>query len=362
MKTKMLLLLILFIEGITHTSYMYASSQIPRTNQISSVQREIYMRNSYGLTIWQAKEYTNALNFKKDKILFLQSKQISAERYIAEYESIYDEFKSQVSKIFFSSQFEMWRKVIADNCEIYRMLSEDWLVPIDKVLKVSEIETGYYQKRYDMSLSNMDELGKKKEKARLGTELRSNLNKILGEELGRTYLLRKHIWEDAIKNMDVYNISYKEAYNLSEIERYYKGKRSEVYAKGINKGEQKIELEKVENDKLQALTTMLENSTFLKWESRMNNYLEFSLINDYGLSKLQVEKFKELYNSYVFEDYKIRKSRSSESDKYIMSMKAHQKFCANIKSIFNHKTYDRWLVEMTYKFERHRDSKRNANK
>ena len=61
MKTKMLLLLILFIEGITHTSYMYASSQIPRTNQISSVQREIYMRNSYGLTIGQAKEYTNEI-------------------------------------------------------------------------------------------------------------------------------------------------------------------------------------------------------------------------------------------------------------------------------------------------------------
>ena len=99
-----------------------------------------------------------------------------------------------------------------------------------------------------------------------------------------------------------------------------------------------------------------------KWKTINNSYLDYVLAKRYGLSKSQVNQFKNAYNVYAIEEYKINNQKKlSDSEKTEKLKKADDEFCEKVRPLFKNSLYKKWKGKRMHDFKQRMEKKNRKN-
>ena len=122
-------------------------------------------------------------------------------------------------------------------------------------------------------------------------------------EQAQVYIAYKDISFRAIDNMDKYGATYNEGYQIAKIEMASSKQRKQVYeTRSKNRNDK---LQEIEDHKLKSIKKAVPAQVAERWTVVNNSYLEYTLAKRYKLDKAKIAQFKNAYNVYVIEEYKI---------------------------------------------------------
>lgn len=343
MKKKMMLFCML----------MCIVSVILAQNQFASVsQKMLYMCRSYNITQSQYAKYGKELRTFQKERSNLKDKVISSEKYRQEYQKQLDELTTNVSLIFSSMQFEKWANIVRAN-DNYLYLSEELLTPIDIVSSIINLEEQVMD-----SMARIEMISDTKIKIQKRIDIynykKKKNNEILGSAIGSKYTTYKLNQWNAYKNMDRYNISYSDAEKIAIIERESSGARQGLWNSNKNNpSEYHRQLEANYNNKEVRLKQSLSKSVFDKWSQINKKTLDYELNTKYNLTSSQISKFKDLYNTYIIQEYSILyKSKLTKGEKLQKITEANKQFCDGVSKFFPVAYFEEWRGRRMYSFEK----------
>ena len=128
-------------------------------------------------------------------------------------------------------------------------------------------------------------------------------------------------------------------------------RRQEVWRERLKNRNEK--LQEIEDNKLNAIKKDLPVQVAEKWKAVNNSYLEYILTKRYGLNKTQIGQFKDAYNAYAIEEYKIinEQKRLSASEKTERLKKNNEEFCEKVRPYFKGNSYKKWKGKRMYDFK-----------
>ena len=96
-----------------------------------------------------------------------------------------------------------------------------------------------------------------------------------------------------------------------------------------------------------------------KWLSVNNSLLEYTLAKRYGLNKTQINQYKNAYNSYAIEEYKVINDQKGlpTSERADKLREANDIFCERVRPLFKTSSYKKWKGKRVYDFEQRVEQK-----
>lgn len=319
-------------------------------------QQKSYMISTYKINEKQATEYTTTLSTMKLESNQLKGQRISSKQFKNEQKKIFKKYDSHVSQIFKPGQYKKWVYCL-QGLERYQILSEEKLVSWDQMRSLYKVESLWIKNRDQVWNTSTEESKKLQENDDLLTDLHSKIYDVLGCEIGNWYINEKALHFNALDHMDKYGSTYNEGYKIAKIESDYSKQRGQIWEeRAKNKNDKLQENEKA---KLEAIKNAVPAQVANKWSSINNSSLDYTLAKRYGLKKVQISQYKDAYNEYAIEEYKIslNQNRLTVSEKVDKLHKANEVFCEKVRPLFNKETYTKWQGKRQYEFERRMKNK-----
>lgn len=348
MRTNMTLIFIVFLLFDLHiTNVVQAQSN-------SKDRQQMYMRETYGLTTVQLDRYEIILKNTKKEMDKLKDERLSSKEYVSALIVLFKGYEAQVAKVFDSNQYNLWCNSVMAN-ERYQVLSEDKFIPKEQMYALHMAEQQWMEERRCLWKSSEKENVKHEKNSELLKKMQGKIRSILGIHYGDWYIEAKALHLNTLRNMDKYGASYKEAYKIAEIEYEYSKKRKAILAKNIKyNSEREEELICNDEEKLETIKRILPSEIANKWASLSYFSLDYALKKRYGLNKSQITQYKNAYNIYTIEEYRIiyeQKDLTSSEKKRKLS-EANTLFCETVRPLFKADAFTKWEGRRLYDFER----------
>lgn len=333
---------------------------IAYSQSISSIdvgKRTEYMMKMYKIHRLKAEKYEKqilpALECENEQ---LKNQQINSSKFKEEQKKIYKKYGDMVSQVFSKGRYKTWSSCTQE-LERYHVLSETKFIPLEKMRALYKAESVWEKERDKMLTETIDEQRKIENVKSMLSNLNEQIRKILGMESGNWYIAYKEMTFRALDNMDKYGATYNEGYRIAEIEADYSKQRQEVWRERLKNRNEK--LQEIEDNKLNAIKKDLPVQVAEKWKAVNNSYLEYILTKRYGLNKTQIGQFKDAYNAYAIEEYKIinEQKRLSASEKTERLKKNNEEFCEKVRPYFKGNSYKKWKGKRMYDFKQRIEQK-----
>lgn len=332
------------------------STQIWAQRQFENL--EDYMRNVYSLNEEQIAQFANVRNLFLDELNLKKSKVMSSAEYKKECRILYDQYYANVKLFFTSDQYTKWTSCI-ERLDRYRELGEIKFIEREKILRLYEAESKWNEQR--ITIRNMDIPGQTKLEnlEQLRIEFNLQIDEILGSELGHWFRTNKEAHLRALGNMDKYQISYNNAYDMAIIENdYHKQKQAIHYSQRKNNEKEELLLS-LDDAEYYELETKIGQSIASRWKEINDNKLNYSLRTEYGLSSAQISKYKDAYNTYLISEHMIvyEQRNLSPEDKRELLVSANNKFCDTVAKLIPTEKYSQWEAYRLFQFNKKLDRK-----
>ena len=308
-----------------------------------------YMMKTYKIHHGKAEKYIEeilpALERENET---LKDQRISSAKFKEAQKNLYRKYGQMVSQVFSKGRYKTWSSCTQE-LERYHVLSETKFIPLEKMYALHKMESAWEKERNQMWAATDDEQKKIENTVELLTKLNEQIRQLLGEEIGNWYIAYKDLTFRAIYNMDKYGATYNEGYQIAQIEVDCSKQRQKIWEKrSRNRNE---ELQAIEDYKLNAIKKAVPAQIAERWVSVNDYYLDYTLAKRYGLSKAQINQFKNAYNKYAITEYKINiQKKLPASEKANKLTEANDKFCETIRPIFSEDSYKKWKGKRMYDF------------
>ena len=333
------------------------------SQSISSVdfgKRKEYMMKTYKIHRLKADKYEQQIlpSLERENEQ-LKNNRISSAKFKEEQKKLYKKYGAMVSQVFSKGRYKTWSSCTQE-LERYHVLSETKLIPLAKMRALHKLESEWEKRRDSMLTESGDEAKKLEDSEKMLSNLNAQIRQILGEENGNWYIAYKEMAFKALDHMDKYGATYNEGYRIAEIETACSQKRKKIWEELTENRNEK--LQKIEDSKLSAIQNAVPIQVVEKWKTINNSYLDYVLAKRYGLSKSQVNQFKNAYNVYAIEEYKINNQKKlSDSEKTEKLKKADDEFCEKVRPLFKNSLYKKWKGKRMHDFKQRMEKKNRKN-
>ncbi len=118
-------------------------------------------------------------------------------------------------------------------------------------------------------------------------------------------------------------------------------------------------LQEIEANELKDIKQAVPAQIAEKWLSVNNSLLEYTLAKRYGLNKTQINQYKNAYNSYAIEEYKVINDQKGlpTSERADKLREANDIFCERVRPLFKTSSYKKWKGKRVYDFEQRVEQK-----
>ncbi|MEY8685751.1 hypothetical protein AB9N12_06275 [Bacteroides sp. AN502(2024)] len=224
-----------------------------------------------------------------------------------------------------------------------------------------KIESEWEKKRDQMLIGTDEEYKKVENTVNMLKNLNMQILQVLGIENGNWYITYKELGIRALDNMDKYGATYNEGYQIAQIEIDYAKQRKKIWEDHPKNRNEKLQA--IEENKLNAIKKAVSTQISERWISINNSHLEYLLTKRYGLSKSQIIQFKNAYNTYAIEEYKIihDQKKLSTSEKVNLLRNANNAFSRKVRPLFKDSSYKKWEGKRTHDFKQRIERKLNNN-
>lgn len=333
---------------------------IAYSQSISSVdigKRKEYMMKIYKIHHLKADKYAQQIlpSLERENEQ-LKNKRIGSVMFKNEQKKLYRKYGVMISQIFSNGRYKTWSSCTQE-LERYHVLSETKFIPLEKMRALYKAESIWEKERDKMLTETIDEQRKIERIELMLSNLNGQIRQILGTESGNWYIAYKEMTFRALDNMDKYGATYNEGYRIAEIEVDCSRQRQKIWEERLKNRNEK--LQKIEDVKLSAIKKTVPAQVAEKWISVNNSYLEYILAKRYELNKTQIGKFKNAYNVYAIEEYKIinDQKKLSTLEKTERLKKANEEFCEKVRPCFKEHLYKKWKGKRMRDFEQRVEQK-----
>ena len=315
---------------------------------------EQYMAQTYKLSADQIQSYTNELHSYKDVLDSLNNLIILSSDLKKAQKAAFMSFSNKVKLIMSEAQYEQW-KLVTQNLERFRVISEEKHIPADMVRNIIFIERDWDDQRRVISTESTDQVNKNAQIARLKHLRDSSIIQTLGNDLGFWYVTYRDIEQEAYNNMSRYVISYNNALKIAQIENEFIKKRKEILKTVKLNSERQPLLDACDKSLAEAIKFSLDQETFNKWQYYKSHQLEINLKRNYKLGDNAIKAFKTAYNKFAIEEYNIfytNKYKQTDEKRSAIDA-ANKKFCDSVKPLFiSENIYKEWEGRWLYTFNK----------
>lgn len=345
---KIILSLTLLLVGSISYSQSFSNVDVGKHKE--------YMMKTYKLDSKKADVYEQILSSLKQENEQLKNRRISSDRFKDEQKKIYKKYGEIISQAFSKGKYRPWSSCTQE-LERYHVLSETKFIPIEKMRSLYKVEHKSKKTRDQLWKGMSDELEKLKKIEELLAELNKHILEILGTDNGNWYLSYKMLIYGALDNMGKYGATYNEGYLIAQIESNYSRQRKQIWNDRPKNRHDK--LQEIEANELKDIKQAVPAQIAEKWLSVNNSLLEYTLAKRYGLNKTQINQYKNAYNSYAIEEYKVINDQKGlpTSERADKLREANDIFCERVRPLFKTSSYKKWKGKRVYDFEQRVEQK-----
>lgn len=312
--------------------------------------RLAYTMKTYGVSKQKAEAYEGIREKLLSESESLKKKKITSKQFVDAQKQIYQKYGDEISITFYNGKDRKW-SFCNQHLERYQMLCDNWLVPYETMRSLRAIEVEHEKNRIQIWSGDQQESKKIEKNEVLRNKEEQAIRALLGADAGDWYLEYKSLYLNTLKNMDIYKSSFHDAHAIATIESEFK-KRRRLENKKLNV-ERELDLLKLEKEKDAAIISAVSSEVYARWHKVNSSLLDYNLNNKYGLTKSQIEQFKNAYSKFVIEEYKIlNANKMGEIDKYALLNVLNDNFCKSVSTLFQPEQYEKWQGWWQYCFER----------
>ena len=313
--------------------------------------RKEYMMRTYKINSQKADEYEQILFSLQKENDQLKSRKISSAQFKVEQKKLYKKYGIIVSQTFFEGKYKKWSSCTQE-MERYQVLSENKFVPYEQMRALYQAESAWVKERDKMHKDAGEAWEKYENSDTMLSELNIKIKKILGVENGTWYIEYKRLFFRALDDMDKYEVAYKDAFTIAQIEDTYKQKRIDIFNSNKKNAEREVALMAIDDEMAKKIAVAVPSAS-AKWRKVNNAALDHILKSKYGLDQKQINEFKIAYNKYAIEEYKIlNQKKLPDTDKYDQLSQLGDNFCKTVNPLFKTDSYKKWCGWWKYDFER----------
>ena len=287
----------------------------------------------------------------------LKNQRISSVKFKEEQKKLYNKYGIMISQVFSKGRYKSWSSC-TQGLERYHILSETKFIPREKINTLYKTESEWKKKRDHILEGNDEEYIKIEKTQNILTTLNSQIRQIIGTEIGNWYINYKDMTFRTLENMDKYGATYNESWQISQIEVNCSTQRAKIWEERPKNRNEK--LQEIENYKLSAIKKAVPPQVAKKWIAINNSQLDYVLAKRYGLNKVQINQFKNAYNIYAIEEYKIinEQKKLSTADKAEKLKVANETFLQSVRPLFSNSSYKKWRGKRMYDLNKKKEYKR----
>ena len=324
--------------------------------KVSVSSRVDYVMKTYKISKQRAEAYESI----RDRLLVenekLKKQKMTSKEFQSAQKRLYKKYGDEISMAFYDGKYRKWSSC-TQHLECYHMLSENWLVPYEKMRSLRKIEVEHEKKREQIWAGSKDEAEKNKLNEELRGETENAVRNLLGAA-GEWYIEYKRLYLATLKNMDVYKSSFQDAHAVAAIENEFRCKRKNVLKEQKSNMEKEFDFMKLEDEKHASIVSAVPSDMSARWKKINSALLDYNLNSKYGLTQSQVVLFKKAYSKYVIEEYKILNAKKiAKADKYAQLSTLSKKFCNSVAVLFQAEQYKKWQGWWQYSFDRKMEMK-----
>lgn len=282
----------------------------------------------------------------------LKQQKLSSKDFKSAQKLLYKRYADEINRTFYQGKNNKWG-FCNQYLERYHMLSENWLVPYETMRSLQKLESEFQKRKNELHASVQTNPTRYKEIEINLNSLNQSVIDLLGKNAGEWYIEYKLLYQNSLKNMDIYKASYHEANIIALIERDYRKKRRNVLKERKPNIEKEFDFAKLDEEKIANITSSVSSEVSSSWKKINTSILDYNLVSKFGLPKTRLEKFKISYSKYVIEEYKILNAKKiNDKAKYVQLKTLSDDFCKSVSVLFPSDKFKKWKGWWEYSFER----------
>lgn len=282
----------------------------------------------------------------------LKAQKMTSSQFKTAQKQLYKKYGDRINQAFYNGKYRMW-SFCTQELECYQMLCDTWLVPYETMRALRKLEVEREKQRKQTWAGSQEEAEKFKENETFRNESEHAIRELLGEEAGNWYIEYKNLYLAALKNMNTYKASFRDAHAIAAIESEFRRKKRAVLREKKPNMEKEIDFMKLEEEKTARIVSTVPSDVSSRWRKVNAALLDHNLTSKYALTQTQVEQFKKAYSRYAIEEYKILSAKTvAKADKYTRLCTLSENFCKSVAPLFPTEHYKKWQGWWQYCFER----------
>ena len=100
---------------------------------------------------------------------------------------------------------------------------------------------------------------------------------------------------------------------------------------------------RLEEEKANKILASIPADVANRWKKINSNVLDYVMVNKYGLQQSRLAKFKNAYNGYAINSYKIFSNKKlTDSDKYAQLKQLSEQFVKKVSPLFSEANLKKW--------------------
>lgn len=334
---------LLLIGGVS-----YAQTRTVLNTDVN--QHKEYVMKTYKVDAEKADAYEEiltSLNRENDE---LKSRKMTSQQFRTEQSKLYKRYGTIINQTFYDGKYRTWSYCTQDG-ERYQMLSDNRLVPYDKMRALYEMEREQFKVHNALWKGTDEESAKYEKENEMSKNHKARVIQLLGEKDTDWYFTYRTLETRTFINMDRYGISYKDAMTVAGLEEEHKRMCDKMRRSGKPYGEIEIALLELDEKLEKNVANTLPNVK-TRWNAVNHAKLDYDMKSRFGLNLVQIKEFKTAYGKYAIEEYKIMgQAGVSNAEKYSRLFRLSEEFSKKVESLFQSDSYKKWLGWWNYKFQ-----------